>query len=364
MAGHVPARAADPREESRHLEELLGSLTRTFERGHPDSVVVRLEAMDGHPPLTARLWNLLGLSHAALGRTDEAIADYESGIRIAPRRAELHVNLAVTLVETGRTGRAMAEFEEGVRLAPENVDARLGYGRLLTRFRRWGPAREELETARRLAPDDPRVLTAWAELVERSSGPQEAASAWEVVEAVQPTARSARKLGELAAARKDSSAVTWFERCLDRDAQALDCREAAGRLLLLAGEAQRCRHLLQPVAGELSDAGYHNLLLALAALGDVEALVEQCHRRPPARADSWGVLAGALRDAGRLQEGLEAVRSGRRIDEGDDALANLQAAILWDLGRHDEARQLWRRILQRSPEDATARANLQNSGGG
>jgi protein O-mannosyl-transferase len=67
----------------------------------------------------------LGLALSADGRTSEAIAQYEAALRLNPHYAEAHYNLAVALLTIpGRTDEAVAHLNTVLRLQPGNDRAR------------------------------------------------------------------------------------------------------------------------------------------------------------------------------------------------------------------------------------------------
>ena len=138
-------------------------------------------------------------------------------------------------------GRALAELERAVELAPGSVDARLAHGRALTRYRRHAAAKTALTAARKLDPDDPRVLEALAELAEDTHDAQTAEAWWREIESRLPSARSARRLAELARESRPQESLDWFEACLDRDPADQECAVAAGELALRASLFDRAR---------------------------------------------------------------------------------------------------------------------------
>lgn len=347
---------------SRKLEETLGALNSAFARGQVDSVLSVFEGELAGRQLTARLYNLHGTSLAAAGRHREAVEAFERGIRMAYHRAEIHLNLAVSLLELKVTGRAMAEFEEALDLDPDSVDAHLGYGRSLLLFGRYEKAQEVLDRAHSLDPSDVRVQRARAELAEKWGTAEQEREIWTWLEAHRPTAESARRLGELE--DEGQGAVDHFERCLQRDPTARDCRERAAGLHLQAGRPARAIELLAPRAGEISEPAYQNLLLAHQALEQLAPLEELVDERPPATAPGWAILALARRQAGELEAALEAGRRAAVLGPDDLEVINLLAVLLAETGATEEARQKWEWILERDPQHRAARSNLEARFGG
>ena len=95
-----------------------------------------------------------------------SITHYERAIRLLPRRALAHLNLAVAAVrqaerrgkrgdtEGGKTwlDRALRHFQTALRHEPENVDVLLAYATLLRHLGRLLKASSLIRRAQRLAP--------------------------------------------------------------------------------------------------------------------------------------------------------------------------------------------------------------------
>ena len=62
----------------------------------------------------------------ASGQWDVAIQDYEKAIALAPKDADLRVELGVVLTKTGRLPDSIAAFQDALHLAPHNLAAELG----------------------------------------------------------------------------------------------------------------------------------------------------------------------------------------------------------------------------------------------
>ena len=66
-----------------------------------------------------------------LGKVDDGVAQYREALRLDPRYAQAHYNLAVTLIQAGRREEAIAHLEEALRLDPDdaNVSSELDFAR-------------------------------------------------------------------------------------------------------------------------------------------------------------------------------------------------------------------------------------------
>jgi Flp pilus assembly protein TadD len=102
--------------------------------------------------------------------------------------------------------------------------------------------------------------------------------------------------------------------------------------------------------------------LAWQSLQEPDSIEALAVRHPPQIAQSWGVVALARREQGRLEEAQKAAQKAVELDPEDLELANLQAVILLERGKREEAKRIWRRILQKDPDNALARSNLEQAG--
>lgn len=82
------------------------------------------------------------LSHRGQGKVEEAILGFREAVRLSPRSAAAHGNLAILLALTGRAEEAVTEFQAALE-ADENDDgARLQLAMLLTKLGRPAQAAE------------------------------------------------------------------------------------------------------------------------------------------------------------------------------------------------------------------------------
>lgn len=87
------------------------------------------------------------------GRLDEAVADFEKAILIAPDYYRAHCNLGIALQSLGRTPEAIAQYEEALRLKPDLVEAHNGIGNALLAAGRMPEAIAHYQQAIVLKPD-------------------------------------------------------------------------------------------------------------------------------------------------------------------------------------------------------------------
>src|ERR671926_421687 len=70
-------------------------------------------------PGNADAHNILGVSLAAMGRTDDAVASLKRAIKINPQAPSYHANLGEILRQAGRADEASQPLEAAIRLDPK-----------------------------------------------------------------------------------------------------------------------------------------------------------------------------------------------------------------------------------------------------
>ncbi|HEX7087370.1 MAG TPA: tetratricopeptide repeat protein [Vicinamibacterales bacterium] len=104
----------------------------------------------------------LGVFLTALGRRDEAKAEYEAALRLAPRYTPARINLSDLYREDGREQDAARVLRAGLDLAPEDAALHHALGLSLVRQGRRAEAVAALKRAADLAPEDAASRFAYA----------------------------------------------------------------------------------------------------------------------------------------------------------------------------------------------------------
>ena len=66
----------------------------------------------------------LGSALDDAGKSDEALTEYKEAIRLAPKNASAHYNLAILYLKRKDNGSAVAELKEAAKIAPGLANAR------------------------------------------------------------------------------------------------------------------------------------------------------------------------------------------------------------------------------------------------
>src|SRR5437016_982588 len=82
---------------------------------------IALRNSPSRPGVQKNIYRNIGDVFSKMGRTDEAIAQFEKCLSISPDFAEAHHDLANALRRTGRYSDAVAHYESALRLDPRSV---------------------------------------------------------------------------------------------------------------------------------------------------------------------------------------------------------------------------------------------------
>jgi tetratricopeptide (TPR) repeat protein len=104
----------------------------------------------------------LGSFYAALGRTDEAQAQFDAALRLDPAFVPAYVDSADVYRMQGRETEALRVLEAGLARAPDNAALRHASGLALVRAGKPDAALADLRRAAELAPDDARYAYVYA----------------------------------------------------------------------------------------------------------------------------------------------------------------------------------------------------------
>jgi Flp pilus assembly protein TadD len=107
----------------------------------------------------------LGTALLATAGLERASSELRRAVELEPSRATFHSNLGYALQQAGQFDAAIEEYRKALRLDGALVSAWINLGTVLARVpKSRAEARAALERARSLAPDDPRVKANLEEL--------------------------------------------------------------------------------------------------------------------------------------------------------------------------------------------------------
>lgn len=103
-----------------HAPDLLSLAKERFAVRDYHGAALLLVSLTRQGTLFADAYNLLGLSLALVGRTEEALAAFDEALRLNPRYIEAHLNRSVTLNHLGREGEAQAAMARAAELGAKD----------------------------------------------------------------------------------------------------------------------------------------------------------------------------------------------------------------------------------------------------
>ncbi|MFA6582890.1 MAG: tetratricopeptide repeat protein [Elusimicrobiaceae bacterium] len=104
-----------------------GAMARCF--SWRDSVALWSGVLARYPSCTIAL-NNRGLAYSNSGRYALAVRDFAAAIKLDPKSAMFHSNMAASLAKNGDTAAALESARAAVELDPNNADALVNYGNL------------------------------------------------------------------------------------------------------------------------------------------------------------------------------------------------------------------------------------------
>lgn len=310
---------------------------------------------------------------AALGAAD--LATLERAAEANPKDPQAWFNLGVIAYQNKALAKSEKALATVVKLSPKDAEAWELYGTVLLEEKKAPASAEAFAKSTEL---DGKRATAWAGLAQASiaqggeEGMKTALDAYGHAIKLRPQdGRLALNQGLLLAKLgQDEKAIGALTH-----AQELKGGEAASRTLCIlynkAGDAKKAEAACGKAAGPEANAEtWYNLGFARQKLGKTEGAEEAFKRAlkaDPDHAASLYNLGFMDYEAGRGEEALKRFRAALAAKDGDYPEAQYNAGVvLGDLGRWEEAAQLYHDLLKKDPKNEDAKANLDfvtNAGG-
>ncbi len=98
-------------------------------------------------------YNNRGIAYAARGRTDEAVKEFKTALRLNPDYAEAHYNLGIAYLAQGRIDEAVNEYQAVLKLNPDHYNAYNNLGHAYLSKGQYDLAIEQLQAGLRMKPD-------------------------------------------------------------------------------------------------------------------------------------------------------------------------------------------------------------------
>ncbi|MBE0510930.1 MAG: tetratricopeptide repeat protein [Gammaproteobacteria bacterium] len=298
---------------------------------------------------------------------EEARRQFRILVKNQPDDSDIVYALALLAMELGDLDEAESSFLQLLKLGERSDEARIALGQLAEQRQQ---GNEAIEWYRSISPNSERYMDAQlqaAQLIFRQQGLTAALSFLRGLSLHSQEDIAQRYLGEaelLAAGGQLEQAMEVYDEGV---ALFLNHPELRYGRALLAEKLDRLEQLEQDLRRILASNPEH--VHALNALGytlvDRTARVEegfdyiqrayQLSPSDPAILDSMGWAYFRL---GQLNEALSYLRQGYAIMPDAEIAAHL-GEVLWTMGQHEEALQIWRKAEQQDPEHRVLRETLQ-----
>jgi tetratricopeptide (TPR) repeat protein len=105
------------------------------------------------PTLSADAHVAQGIVYVEQGQLDEAVAEFEAAVALAPNNADAYFQLGSAYYDLGRLDEAAAALQKAVELDPANPDAHRNLGTVYGKLDQWEEAAAAYERAIELKPD-------------------------------------------------------------------------------------------------------------------------------------------------------------------------------------------------------------------
>jgi tetratricopeptide (TPR) repeat protein len=128
-----------------------------FARADFTNALFHFQTAAGWDPYSPVIRHELAIVLSRLGHTQEALAQLQEAVRLAPNEAEFHFKLGLAWNEIGENAKALAELEEAVRLDPHHARAAYNLGLARDASGDTTGAIQALVNAEKADPRDPRI---------------------------------------------------------------------------------------------------------------------------------------------------------------------------------------------------------------
>jgi tetratricopeptide (TPR) repeat protein len=139
--------------QDQSLQRRFQEAVQLYDSHHLTEAAAELEQLVHEVPQSFDVHELLGMVYSAQAKDQEADEHLESAVRLNPKSAAAHTNLATNLVRLHRLGPAEFQFKKALALDPASYDTNHNLGEFYLADGKISDAIPFLAKARRLKPD-------------------------------------------------------------------------------------------------------------------------------------------------------------------------------------------------------------------
>jgi len=260
-------------------DELAWLLLRT---GRVDEALAEMQAVIALAPRVSPLHLHLGMMLTRSGRPREAIACYERAIDLHPAEAAAHFNLGNALSQIGDFAAAASAYRQAAVLSPNDSDIYLNLGNAQRALGQLDEARASLLRAVELSPHSPDGWNNLGVLARTRGDDLEAERCYRQALQVDPDCvRAYNNLGSLAQAQFHSSqAVEYFRRALQLQSDYSLARANLGDAYLALGQTDEARAAYAELLAQTpNDAVEIKLALAVPTILTTREQIDRSRRQ-------------------------------------------------------------------------------------
>ncbi|HWE36765.1 MAG TPA: tetratricopeptide repeat protein [Isosphaeraceae bacterium] len=313
-----------------------------------------------------------GQVYLAWGRYDEAIAQFDAALSIAPKEdANAYSGRGTAHAFLGKFDQALADFNAAIAIDPRHSRALGGRGAALADLGRIGEARRDFEAALKLDPTFDKGYELIGVLDARLGRNEDALKDFDAWIKAKPSSAEARKDkgGVLVRLGRYEEAVKVLDEAIRLDpkrAGSFKNRAAAflglGKFEMALADCDAALKLAPPSAGTLSTKGAAALALEQyeRAVVELDAAIELDPKDATARRHRGEALARL----GRYEKAMEDLEIAVLLDPDGLAARVTLAKVLGDAGKYDEAIKDLDAAILLKPADAdllAARGHLRRA---
>lgn len=313
------------------------------------------------PTVESQKYLTSGENYFKKGKYPEAVTELRNAVRLNPKSAEAHGQLARAYLNVGNRDAAYHEFQTTVGLAPENSDAQLELSALMLERKEFDPAGKILET---ILSRDTGNARAHSLLGQKYALTQKQPQAiQEFQRAIQLAPRQVEYYIALGAVQlssgEDSAAEATYRQGIQANPNSSEAHTALGQLYFSRGRTREAEAEAKTAVGLDRQAVFPQLLLGrilLSAkrLAEAEQLFSSLKKLAPNDPQAYQALALYYKSTGQTEKAAAEFRSLLTNRPKDTSLKlNLAEAEL-ELRKTAEAHDLVKQVLQVAPRDPRA----------
>ena len=316
-------------------------------------------------PANADAHNILGVTLAAAGKTDDAVDSLKRAIKINPKAASYHANLGEILRQAGQLDEAEEALEAAVTLDSKNAQALNNLGIIRYERRNFAEAIGYYERALEARPNMPEALNNLGNAKRRTGDVEGAMNAYQEAlthRAVYPEAYN--NLGTLLQQdRKVDEAEHALRKAIQQNPRYIEAHNNLAQLLAAQKKETEALRILTE-ALKIAPKNVQTLLITarIQMRRNAHQAAEQASRlalkEDPENAEANTILGQVLHETDRYEEAIEVLeRALKRNPENPEAM-NFYGVALKSVGRLDEARETIIKALRLNDAMYGAYANL------